>query len=284
MGRTSPSHLRFSVILFVLVVLPRLTGSAPPPDADGKTPGKENRIVITIVYDNYPFDKRLETSWGFACVIDGFGERVLFDTGGDGRVLLANMRTLEIDPKTIDLVVLSHAHGDHTGGLDALLGANPKVRVFMPKAFPEELKRTVRVSGATLVETAEAVKVCEGISTTGVLGRAIAEQGIALAHPEGLIVVTGCAHPGIVALAAAAKKHADRPVFAALGGFHMGSASAARIDAVIEGLRKLGVRRVGPSHCSGDATRRRMKEAFGKDYLDSGLGARLVFEAERDPH
>ena len=267
------------VLLGVLLTDAVLPAAAPEGAEKPKPSSKKGTIVITIVYDNYPFDKRLQTSWGFACVVDGLPERVLFDTGGDAAVLLANLQKLKIDPKTIDAVVLSHIHGDHTGGLEGFLRANSKVKVFMPKVFPERLKERVRKSGATLVETDRPAKICEGAWTTGVLDGGIPEQGIYLEHPEGPIVVTGCAHPGIVQLAKAAKAHAGKPVYAVLGGFHMGGASRRQIETVIEGLKGLGVRRVAPSHCSGDTTRLVMQEAFGKGYMTSGVGARLTFEA-----
>ena len=255
-----------------------LPAAAPEGAEKPKPPKGRGTIVITIAYDNYPFDKGLQTSWGFACVVDGLPERVLFDTGGDGAVLLGNLRKLEIDPQTVDVVVLSHAHHDHTGGLAGFVGANSKVKVFMPGAFPEGLKAGVRQSGATLIETDRPAKICEGAWTTGVLDGGIPEQGIYLEHAEGPIVVTGCAHPGIVRIAEAAKTHAGKPVYAVLGGFHMAGASHRQIDAVIRGLGALGVRRVAPSHCSGDTTRLMMREAFGKGYMTSGVGARLTFE------
>ena len=61
------------------------------------------KVTITVVYDNDPHQKGLNTGWGFACVIRGLERTVLFDTGGDGNTLLANMRALRIDPESIDL-------------------------------------------------------------------------------------------------------------------------------------------------------------------------------------
>jgi len=76
-------------------------------------------MKIIIVYDNRTLDPNLTSGWGFACLV---GDDLLFDTGGDGRTLLSNMAQMGIDPAGIRTVVLSHAHGDHTGGLGALLG------------------------------------------------------------------------------------------------------------------------------------------------------------------
>lgn len=265
--------------LALVVASARCSQSAESkPTAESKTGG---RLVITIVYDNNPFDPRLGAAWGFACVVRGLPETILFDTGGDGRLLLANMAKCKIDPKDIGAVVISHIHSDHLGGLGAFLRANPKVRVFLPKAFPQKPKQQVRDAGATLVETQRPAKICDGAWTTGVLDGGIPEQGLYVKGAHGLIVATGCAHPGIVRMVEAAKQHARLPVHAVLGGFHMGGASRRRIAEVIAALKRLGVGRIAPCHCSGEATRQMISEAFGDDYLPSGVGASLVFDAKR---
>ena len=80
-----------------------------------------NHLSITVVSDNNPYKAGLKTSWGFACVIRGAEKTILFDTGGSSVILLGNMKLLGINPKDIDVVVLSHIHGDHVGGLDGFL-------------------------------------------------------------------------------------------------------------------------------------------------------------------
>lgn len=237
-------------------------------------------LAVRIVYDNYPFDKRLETAWGFACVVTGLEKTILFDTGGDGRILLANMKACGIEPTAIDAVVLSHIHYDHTGGLGDFLEANGRVTVYLPEVFPEGLKREIRKAGASVVETDKPCKVCKGAWTTGVLDGAIPEQGLYLKGGEGLVVITGCAHPGIVDIVKAAKAHADTRPDTVMGGFHMGGASSTEIWSVIAAFKKLGVSRVAATHCSGDETRRTMEQAFGDGYLPAGAGARFYFEPQ----
>jgi len=269
-----------AVMLFFAVAFMALSLLADSRAKAGDEPSDmKNDIMFTIVYDNYRFDKRLETAWGFSCVVQGLSETVLFDTGGNGRILLSNMAKCNISPDEIDAVVLSHIHGDHTGGLKAFLKANSNVRVFMPKTFPLPFKERVRKCGAVVVETERPCEVCEHAWTTGVLGRGIKEQGLSITTEEGLLVVTGCAHPGIVSIAEAAKEHARSDVHAVLGGFHMAGASRKEISNVIQGLRRLGVEQVGPCHCSGKETRQFMKNALGDGYLQAGVGARFTFRA-----
>lgn len=243
---------------------------------------REGDIAITILYDNNPFDERLKTGWGFSCIIEGLSEVILFDTGGRGELLLSNMTKLAFKPEDVDIIVLSHFHGDHTGGLSTFLQVNNNVKVYMPKTFPSRLREDVKQSGVAVVECDDPCKVCDSVWTTGVLGSGIQEQGVYLKMPRGLIVITGCAHPGIVHMAEAARKHADMPVYAVLGGFHKAGASRGEIDKAIQGFKELGIQRVAPCHCSGDETRRLMKEAFTDGYLQAGVGARMVFSYKRE--
>jgi hypothetical protein len=87
------------------------------PKSTKASPQEGVSMNLTILFDNNPYDPRLQTGWGFAAWIE-YGDRVvLFDTGADGAVLLDNMALLGFDPQAIDIVVLSHEHSDHTGGL-----------------------------------------------------------------------------------------------------------------------------------------------------------------------
>ena len=155
-------------------------------------------------------------------------------------------------------MILSHIHHDHTGGLEGFLGVNRKVKVFLPKAFPERFKKKVRSFGVQMVETDKACRICEGAWPTGVLSGPPPEQGLCLETAGGLVVVTGCAHPGVVRMVEAAGRLRGKPLEAVLGGFHMAGVSNRRIVEVIAGLRKLGVQRVGPCHCSSERTRQLM--------------------------
>jgi 7,8-dihydropterin-6-yl-methyl-4-(beta-D-ribofuranosyl)aminobenzene 5'-phosphate synthase len=235
-------------------------------------------MSVTIVYDNNSYDERLKTEWGFACWVEYGEHTILFDTGGDGTILLRNMETLELDPRRIEIVVLSHEHGDHTGGLDELLALHSKVKVFMPHAFPSSLKRQVETAGAELVEVSEPVEILPGLHSTGEMGSSIIEQAMIASSGQGLVVITGCAHPGIVQMVEQARAIGQDDVHMVFGGFHLGNSSAGGIDHIVDEFRRLGVARVGPTHCSGDRAREIFAEAYGHDYLDTGAGWGFTIE------
>jgi 7,8-dihydropterin-6-yl-methyl-4-(beta-D-ribofuranosyl)aminobenzene 5'-phosphate synthase len=208
-------------------------------------------LTITIVYDNNAYDERLKSAWGFSALVAYQDHRLLFDTGGDGLTLMKNMRILGIDPSQIESVVLSHAHGDHTGGLSTLMesGARPIVYLLpsFPTAFKNPLAKTTEV-----IDVTPGLLIADDIFSTGELGRSIPEQALVILTDQGLVVITGCAHPGIVEILEQVQTMFNGSVLLVLGGFHLGSKSNAQIAAILRDFRRLGVERVAPCHCTGD--------------------------------
>jgi 7,8-dihydropterin-6-yl-methyl-4-(beta-D-ribofuranosyl)aminobenzene 5'-phosphate synthase len=236
----------------------------------------DQAMRITIVYDNNAYDPRLRPDWGFSCVIN-LGERaILFDTGGDGVILLENMNRLGIDPKKFSAVFLSHIHGDHVGGLPAFLRQNGKVTVYVPGSFPARLKEEIRYSGANLEEVRQAREVFPGVFTTGELDGGIKEQSLVLRSARGLVVITGCAHPGIVNVVRKAKEIGKDRLHLVLGGFHLGGATSSTIEEIIGIFLGWGVKRIAPCHCSGDRARKLFEKHFGPSYLPAGVGMEIL--------
>ncbi|MDT8272168.1 MAG: MBL fold metallo-hydrolase [Desulfomonilia bacterium] len=186
---------------------------------------------ITILYDNTSLRDDLISDWGFACLVES--ERfapILFDTGADGWILLVNMERLGVEVGRIGSVFISHNHFDHTGGLGAFLQVNPAVSVFAP--YP-----CGTIDGAeqvTLVR--ESFEIGPGILSTGVLSGI--EQSLLLDEEQGLVVIVGCAHPGMGSILEAAS--ARGPINALVGGMH--------------GFRDLdlldGIEVICPTHCT----------------------------------
>lgn len=262
-----------ALVAFALLLFRADTAFCDTSTKETVPPTTNEIIALTVLFDNYPYDEKLKTGWGFALLVRGLEKTILFDTGGDGRILLSNMEKLDVNPADIDIVVLSHIHGDHTGGLEAFLAENHNVTVFVPASFPERFKRRVRAQGASLISVGEPCKICEGAQTTGQLGTLIREQALCISTSKGLFVVTGCAHPGIVRMVEAATKLSLSGVYGAIGGFHMSGASEKQVCEVIDNLKGMGVEIIAPCHCSGDRTRAMMREAFEVGYINVGVGA-----------
>lgn len=237
--------------------------------------GKANEVTITVVYNNMPFNEELTTAWGISVFIEGLEKSVLFDTGGDGSVLLANMEKLGINPYDIEIVILSHIHGDHVGGLDALLEKNNNVTVYIPSSFPDDFKNKVKSKTGKLVIVKEPHKICENVWTTGELGTSIKEQSLVIRTPKGLIVVTGCSHPGIDNIVSFVKKHFEENIYLVLGGFHLISYSESEVKEIIREIKMLKVEKIAPSHCTGGRAIELFEEAWGENFVELGCGARI---------
>jgi 7,8-dihydropterin-6-yl-methyl-4-(beta-D-ribofuranosyl)aminobenzene 5'-phosphate synthase len=110
------------------LVLALLIGFASPVAAQRAATGNQ----ITILYDAFSNQPGLAVDWGYAALVEFEGKRILFDTGNDAAMFEANIKHLHVDLSKIDLVVLSHRHGDHTSGLRYVLSVNPKVPVYVP--------------------------------------------------------------------------------------------------------------------------------------------------------
>ncbi len=225
-------------------------------------------MKLCVVYDNKTLKPNLASDWGFACLID---DDLLFDTGGNGRILLANMAQMGIDPAGIETVALSHAHGDHTGGLGALLNTGVRPTVYVPGSFPRGFKQDVRAL-TSLVEVSGPMEIRPGIHTTGQVGRGLVEQALAVETADGLIVVTGCAHPGVVNMVRRAKELVGGRVALVIGGFHLGSASRRQVEGIMADFYQLEVARVAPCHCTGDRAIRIFAQEYGEQFIQIGAG------------
>jgi len=187
------------------------------------------------------------------------------------------MRQLQIDPKEVKVVVLSHIHGDHVGGLGGFLRQNSNLTVYLPRAFPSSFKDEVKAFGAKVEEIHEAGELLPGVYTTGELDGGIKEQSLIITTDQRLVIVTGCSHPGVLNIIRRAKEIVpDSKVYLVLGGFHLSEASSTQIESIIDSFRQLGVEKVAPFHCSGDETRQQFKQYYGDDYIDSGVGKRIL--------
>jgi 7,8-dihydropterin-6-yl-methyl-4-(beta-D-ribofuranosyl)aminobenzene 5'-phosphate synthase len=229
-------------------------------------------MTLTVVYDNRALGPGLEPDWGFSCLIETPDTTILFDTGQDGTILLRNMATLGHPADKIQTVVLSHNHADHTGGAAALLRQNNRLQVYaLPSTAPEV--RAGALSGARWCDVGEPQQIADGIWTTGPLGTALPEQSLILQGEAGQVLITGCAHPGIVEIVSRVREHGS--VSTVIGGLHLKDMTAAECRAVVSGLQALGVLRVAPCHCTGDRAIEQFREAYGKGFTAAGVGARF---------
>ncbi|MBN1248110.1 MAG: MBL fold metallo-hydrolase [Anaerolineae bacterium] len=238
-------------------------------------------ITLTILYDNQRGDPRLKNAWGFACLVETSGTQLLFDTGGDAPTLLNNAALLEKDLTAVDQIVLSHYHGDHTGGLQGLLATGVSPTVYMLASFSPSMRRAAAEQTA-VVEVTGPQEIVPGIWTTGEVSGPVAEQALIVETTEGWVLITGCAHPGVERMTERALEITGGPIRLVLGGFHLGSAGPVKIQDTIAALEACHVAAVAPTHCTGDRARAAFAEAYGEAFHAAGAGTSWAFE--QPPH
>ncbi|MBN2189706.1 MAG: MBL fold metallo-hydrolase [Candidatus Aureabacteria bacterium] len=230
---------------------------------------------VKILFDKESKNKKLRVGWGVSFLIN---ETVLFDTGEDGAWLLDNIRLLDVDISKIKTVVISHEHWDHIGGLWELLGEKKGIKVYICPGFSDEFKAKVKKSGGAPVEAKTLTEVDKDIFVTGEIegkykGCYMPEQALILKTARGISVITGCAHPGIIKMIKKAKSlFPQEDIYSALGGFHLLDENGETIKNIAGEFRKLGVKKAGPTHCSGEETKRIFREEYGKDFIDIDVG------------
>jgi len=185
------------------------------------------------------------------------------------------MEKLGMNSKEINVVVLSHIHGDHTGGLTGILKVNSDVTIYIPESFPSDFKNEIKLYGATFIDVSDPTKIFDGVYTTGEMGTWIKEQSLIIKTEKGLVVITGCAHPGIVGIVKKAKEITKEEVYFVTGGFHLSGTSDADLRQIINSFRELGVKKVAPCHCSGDRCRELFKEEYKDDFIEVGVGKEI---------
>jgi len=243
------------------------TEKVTQPEISIEPGGEKPEITLISVYDNYQVNPNLTTAWGFATVIKTPNEIILFDTGGNSKILLSNMEKLGIYPSSIKKVVISHIHSDHLGGLEVFLERNSNVTVFIPSSFPQSIKNMIIQKGAKFVEISAPRKISDFVYTTGELYGPPEEQSLIIDSKKGLVVITGCAHPGIVNIVKRAKELMKRDeVYLVLGGFHHPPLSC------VKEFKELQVEKVAPSHCTGDLVREAFRKEYEENFIEYGVG------------
>jgi 7,8-dihydropterin-6-yl-methyl-4-(beta-D-ribofuranosyl)aminobenzene 5'-phosphate synthase len=243
-----------------------------------------SNLKLTLLFDNIPCDPQLEYLWGFSCLVELANQRLLFDTGSNGRALLRNMQALNIEPAGLDFLFISHAHWDHIGGLDSVLELNPDLHLIVPSGISPRMMHDLGSMCGKLTEITEAPGTFAlGLASTGVLPGEPPEHALVITLNEGSVVITGCAHPGIATIAEAAIRQTERPLALLAGGFHLFEVTSEEVVAVTEQLTALDIDHIMPTHCTGPLATQMLRERFGSRLLPGGLGQTIEFNAEGRP-
>jgi 7,8-dihydropterin-6-yl-methyl-4-(beta-D-ribofuranosyl)aminobenzene 5'-phosphate synthase len=235
---------------------------------------------ILILYDNRSYRETLRPGWGFSALIEHNAKRVLFDVGADVLVFEHNAKACGVDPKATDALVLSHEHCDHIGAISAAL--HRKLDVYYPASFSSQFEKEIWDEGRNPLWTphpvTDPVEIAPGIHSTGELKgkNGIVEQGVIVDTGEGPILITGCAHPGIVQMVEVATDISSRFPHLVLGGFHLPGKKVAEVQAIAAQLKQLGVKQIAPCHCTGERATTVLRAAFAGASIEVGVGTEIA--------
>ncbi|MBC7289026.1 MAG: MBL fold metallo-hydrolase [Armatimonadetes bacterium] len=279
----------------------------------------EAGLKITILCDNSAGRKGVAGRNGFSALVEGGGQRVLFDTGPGADPMLATAKALRMSLSHLDAVVISHGHYDHIGGLGPLLQTTGPQRViahplifrrrFSPDTSgglreigPPAPKESYAALGARWVLAEDPLWIGEKFFVTGEIPLAVSERlaGGLLAEEAGRlatddfrdeialvlnwaqqpVVLTGCAHRGVASIAAHARRLAGSDVIGlTVGGFHLAGQPEDVVARVAERLNELGVKAVAPCHCTGLAATGVLERVFCGRVIRPGTGDTLVLDS-----
>ncbi len=273
----------------------------------------QNRV--TILNDAFGDRPQLEQDWGYSALIEFEGKRILFDSGDNIEVFRKNVEALHVDLTHLDLVILTHAHGDHTSGLRYVLSKNPTVRIYVPDdpfftgtvlpaaflatdARPElpakmryfgggarpEPKGWVAWTDTNMSAVSGPITIAPHIHLVALVSekpafKGLREISLVLDTPAGPVVFVGCSHPGIEQiLASATAADPDKPIAMLVGGLHLLQDSPEQVETTLDVLQnKYHVRTMAIGHCSGELAFLRVQQRWSARSLYAGLGETIPF-------
>jgi 7,8-dihydropterin-6-yl-methyl-4-(beta-D-ribofuranosyl)aminobenzene 5'-phosphate synthase len=270
------------------------------------------KIKATIVSDNCVYHvPGAVAEHGLSIFLETDRGNYLLDTG-QGKAVVNNALVLGLDLATIKGIIISHHHWDHTGGLGPVLDLKGAVDIYAhPELFKESYsvsEKSVRyigvpyprplleAKGARFKFSAQFHEVEPGMWLTGEVPRRTDyevgdkkqmiksgdgfvkddirdDQSVVFETEKGLFIVLGCCHSGIVnTLSYIEEKMGRRPIYAVIGGTHLGPVSDDQRNKSIEALKAFDIERLGVSHCTGQKTATLLAAAFGSRFFYCTVG------------
>jgi 7,8-dihydropterin-6-yl-methyl-4-(beta-D-ribofuranosyl)aminobenzene 5'-phosphate synthase len=274
------------------------------------------KINISILVENtVGVSRDIKGEWGLSIYIEiNNNYHILFDTGADD-ALLQNARTMKVNLNDVDILILSHGHFDHTGGLRAFLKylQKPIEVIAHPHLFNERYARTkekiiyngipfktveLESLGAQFNFIKVPKEISPGVFVSGEVPRIrnlkndkklvifqnqeecpdplLDDMSLYIVTPSGLVVILGCAHAGIENIIEHGRNITGvKKIHTILGGTHLGTLSDSERDETIDYLKSLNLNLLSANHCTGLAAISKLANIFNKCFLYSSAGKKI---------
>jgi 7,8-dihydropterin-6-yl-methyl-4-(beta-D-ribofuranosyl)aminobenzene 5'-phosphate synthase len=313
--------MRIRTVLAIITALvalfsAHLAGKEDTPSKVEASPHNQLSSVKVTILSTMLADQGIG-EWGFSALVEAGDHRVLVDTGARPQTVLQNARELGIELSSVQEVVLTHNHDDHTGGLmtlrQELMKKNPAAlsRAHVAKGIfysrPAKsggednimiaVKKSYEAAGGTFIEHETSAEIFPGAWLTGPVTRVYPErnwsvsgqvrtpaglvednipedQSLVLTTAQGLIVISGCGHAGVVnILTFGRNEFPNVPVYAVVGGLHLFSASDKQISWTADKLKPFQISYLLGAHCTGIESVYQLRQQLGLSRKSAVVGA-----------
>lgn len=267
--------------------------------------------ITTLIEDHPNSNKNIKFEHGISCYFEADGISYLFDTGLTG-LFLSNFDQLGIDPNSVQKIVISHGHNDHAGGLMKYLkSVNIAPEIYLGKGFFNDKykilpngKMEYKSCGFTLkdLEKYSVIEVDENVKKVSdnvylfskfsavndfekIPGKYVVKKGSEITHdtfgeeisigintPEGIVLIVGCSHVGIVNIVDSILSSGNFKIRGIIGGTHLINCSKDRLEKTLEYLNSLNLEFIAVSHCTGDENMEEFKKVFQERFILNNSG------------
>lgn len=272
--------------------------------------------ITTLIENETNTDGNLYSEHGISLYVEVDNKNILFDTGQSGN-FIKNAEKLNIDLNDLDYVVISHSHYDHSGGIEKLVEEyDNKFKLFVGEGFFKEKHSLAgdiyRYTGSSFKEDflkeknieVEYVKDIRHITDNTMIitdfernpeyenvnetmflkegGEFVFDDfkdeiALAIDTKEGLVVLVGCSHPGIVNMLSTISKRTGKEIHAIIGGTHLMKEDDEKINKVIDYFKEKGIKQIGACHCTGKQGQTMLSQQMEDEFFHNNTGDILEY-------